>query len=298
MTAVNLSIVITTYNRADTLVKLLLNLENQTDPDFQVVVAIDGATDDTESRLAGLRTRYPLDWVNTHCNAYGLAIARNRGILAADGDAVVILDDDSVPVDHFVASHKKSVTNRTITGGPRNPANTEDTRMVWKMEQLARLPYCNPLTIPQMREQWPDAYLIENNVCLYKRDWIALGLFSERLKFYGFIGQEFFGRAEFLGYRYQYNHDAAVNHHGELEGDNGLHRSTKNRQIRISEALRPELMTPRHYTAQVKWAKALSEGADTSGELPPFLLQAATKYPIRRLRTLALRLARRRGKVT
>jgi glycosyltransferase involved in cell wall biosynthesis len=186
---VYLSIVITTYNRASTLKKLLLELENQTDMGFQVVVAIDGATDNTESVLAGLRTSYPLKWINTYCKKYGLAVARNQGILASDGDAIAILDDDSSPVKQFVAAHKESVSNRTITGGPRNPANLEDSRMIWKMDQLARLPFCSPLTIPEMRKQWPDAYLIENNICLYRQDWIDLGLFSERVKLYGFIGQ-------------------------------------------------------------------------------------------------------------
>lgn len=293
-----LSIVITTYNRATTLEKLLLDLENQTDMGFQVVVAIDGATDSTESVVAGLRTSYPLKWFNTHCKAYGLAVARNQGILASEGDAIVILDDDSFPVESFVAAHKESVSTRTITGGPRYPVNIEDTRMVWKMEQLARLPYCKPLTVAEMRKQWPDAYLIENNICLYRRDWIELGLFSERLKLYGFIGQEFFGRAEYLGFRYQYNHNAAVNHHGELEGNNGLNRSKKNRQIMISKALRPELMTPRHYDAQIIWAKALSEGIEAPPALQPFLLQSTLKYPVRRLRNFIRRCTRHFGNAT
>jgi glycosyltransferase involved in cell wall biosynthesis len=284
-----LSIVITTYNRESTLKKMLLELERQTDMDFQVVVAIDGATDNTEAMLASLVTSYPLKWINTYCKGYGLAVARNRGILASDGDAVTILDDDSFPVENFVAAHKASVSSRTITGGPRNPANVEDARMLWKMEQLSRLPFCLPLTIPQMRKKWPDAYLIENNICLYRQDWIDLGLFSERVKLYGYIGQEFFGRAEYLGFKFQYNHNAAVDHHGELEGDNGFHRSKKNRQIMISEALRPELMTSRYYATQISWAKSLSEGIDAPNMLPPFLLRSILNYPLRRLRNLYFR---------
>ena len=188
-----------------------------------------------------------------------------------------------------MAAHKNSVSSRTITGGPRNPANLEDGRMIWKMAQLGRLPFCSPLTISQTREQWPDAYLIENNICLYRQDWIDLGLFSERIKLYGFIGQEFFGRAEYLGFKFQYNHNASVDHHGELEGDNGFHRSKKNRQIMISNALRPELMTPSHYTAQISWAKSLSEGIDAQNVLPPFLFRSALNFPIRRIRNLYFR---------
>ncbi len=118
-----LSIVITTYNRASVLVKLLVALDSQSDPDFQVVVAIDGSTDDTEEVLKSLSPKFELKWLNTHCTGYGLAIARNMGILAASGEIVAILDDDSFPRTGYVAACKNSAKKGVITGGPRYPAN-------------------------------------------------------------------------------------------------------------------------------------------------------------------------------
>jgi glycosyltransferase involved in cell wall biosynthesis len=280
----NLSLVITTYNRATVLARLLLSLESQNDPDFQVVVAIDGSTDHTEDMLKGLRTRYDLKWVNTHCKEYGLAVARNRGILEADGQAVAIIDDDSVPVPGFVAAHKASCRSGVITGGPRNPANG-DERMAWKMRELGRVPPLTPMTIEQLQRDWPNAYLVENNICLLREDWIAMGLFSERLKLYGFIGQEFFARARFLGMRYQFNPDATVMHHGELEGDNGFLRSRKQKQTRLATLIRPSLMTSRHFLAQIAWAKSQEQGVPLS--LPPFAMHAALSFPWRAARMAA-----------
>lgn len=282
----NLTIVITTYNRASVLRRLLNGLEMQSVRDFQVVVAIDGSTDQTEEMLADLKPNYDLKWTNTHCKKYGLAVARNQGIIAADGEAVVILDDDSVPEPGFVAAHKRSVRLGTITGGPRNPAESADHRMAWKMRELGRLPPCTPMSIKQMRRDWPRAFLIENNICLYRKDWIDIGLFSKRLKMYGFIGQEFFARAEYLDYRFQYNPDAAILHHGQIEGDNGFNRNKKTRQTRIAAALRPTLMTPAHYQAQREWARCLAAGRPDVCALPPFHLQAGLAFPYRYLRSI------------
>ena len=72
-----LSIVVTTYNRADVLKRLLVHLEQQQDRAFEVVVAIDGSQDGTHEMLAACGTTYPLRWVDTQCHGYGLAMARN-----------------------------------------------------------------------------------------------------------------------------------------------------------------------------------------------------------------------------
>lgn len=289
--AVSLSLVITTYNRAAVLKRLLQTLESQTDPDFQVVVAIDGSTDHTEDMLKGMRTRYHLKWVNTHCSDYGLALARNHGILASDGTSVAIIDDDSVPLPGFVAAHKASCQSGVITGGPRIPANN-DPRMAWKMQELGRLPALTPMTIEQLQKDWPNAYLVENNICLFRDDWIAMGLFSERLKLYGFIGQEFFARARYLGVQYQFNPEAGVMHHGEIAGDNGLFRSRKSRQTRLAELIRPSIMTPRHFHAQVAWAHNQARGHDQQS-MPGFMLHAGMAMPWR-LSRLGISALRRR----
>jgi glycosyltransferase involved in cell wall biosynthesis len=268
----DLSLVITTYNRADVLERLLRSLESQTDRDFQVVVAIDGSTDHTVSMLQELQVGYDLKWVNTHCTGYGLAIARNSGILESDGDAVAIIDDDSIPSPNFIAAHKISCSRNVITGGPRNPAN-KDERMEWKMLELSRLPPLTPMTIEDLRSEWPNVYLVENNICLLRQDWISMGLFSERLKLYGFIGQEFFARAAHLGLRYQFNPTASVQHHGDFEGDNGFHRRRKLRQTRLATLIRPALETPEQFQAQIDWATAMATGRPIS-KLPGFALDA------------------------
>lgn len=280
----SLTIVITTYNRAEVLRELLQSLEVQSDQDFQVIVAIDGSTDGTHEILAGLRPSFDLKWVDTECSEYGLAVARNMGILAADGQAVVVLDDDSFPDPDFVAAHKQSVRAGVITGGPRFPADPRnDPRLAWKMEEFLKLPPQVPFTIPELRRDWPKAMLLENNICLLREDWIAMGLFSERLKIYGFIGQEFFARADFFGLSFQLNPAASIRHRGELAGDNGLDTARKIRQTSRAQLLRPTLMTPRHFRAQIAWARALAEGRAVP-QLPTWRWQAYLALPWRSMR--------------
>lgn len=270
-----LTIVITTYNRRSVLRALLEHLESQIDRNFEVVVVMDGSTDGTQEMLSSLATSYSLRWGDTGCSGYGLAMARNQGILAARGMGVVILDDDSFPSENFVGAHRSSVQAGVITGGPRRPSDDDNIKMQWKLEQLLRLPPRQNYTIPQLRQEWPNVYLIENNICLLREDWISIGLFSERLKMYGFIGQEFFGRAEFFGFRYQVNPEAEIIHHGEFEGDNGLRRSKKMREARLARLVLPALTNAKHYRAQAAWANARAAGVPVS-PMPGYLWAAAS----------------------
>ncbi|GEM_PF-1449472 len=285
--AMNLSIVVTTCNRADLVGRLLESLKDQTDSNFQVIVAMDGCTDHTEKMLHQLRPGFDLKWVNTHCTGYGLAVARNRGILAADGEAVVILDDDNFPQTGFVAAHKQSVKRRVITGGPRHPADSSDRAQLAKMQELARLPPCQSMSFDSLLRKNSRLAFVEANICLYREDFIDMGLFSERLKLYGFIGQEFFARARYVGYEYQYNPDAGIVHHRQRDGDNGLSSKRKHRQIRMATALRQTLMHPLYYDAQIRWARCLADGRKDCDRLPPFWFRAGLAFPYRYSRGMA-----------
>jgi glycosyltransferase involved in cell wall biosynthesis len=279
-----LTIVIPTYNRCQTLERLLKHLELQTDPQFQVVVAMDGCADRSREMLEGIRVSYELKWLDTECNGYGLAVARNRAILAADGDLVAIIDDDSFPVPGYVAAYKQSARRDTITAGPRTPSDSSDERQLWKMQELGKLPAREPLTIEKLRSNYPSAVTTECNICMYREDIIRMGLFSERMKIYGFIGQEFFERARHLDVKYQYDPEAETIHDRQHEGPTGLSDGRKKREIMVARAVRPAFMTPAQFTLQQKWAVSLSERGDYEFPLPPFPVEAIALFPYRFLR--------------
>ncbi len=216
-----ISVVITTFNRAECIDKNLDEFYNQTDMDFEVVVAMDGCTDNTLEVLEEHKKMAPfqLKWIDTgETDKFCMAKARNMGILETIGEAVVILDDDSFPCPEFISEHKKTVKEKTLTGGCRTSHDPDD-------ELHAKMKALENFTIGDFQ---PNT--VENNTCMYRRDWIGCGMFTERIEGYGGVGQEFIGRIKYQGYKYQFNHNAKIYHHREYEGANKMSREDKIKQ--------------------------------------------------------------------
>lgn len=102
---IELSVIIPTFNRAERLHACLEALARQTQPfsDFEVVVVVDGSTDETMQMLDDFDAPYALRPVwqeNT-----GQPGALNRGIAAANGRICLFLDDDIMAEPQLVAEH-------------------------------------------------------------------------------------------------------------------------------------------------------------------------------------------------
>jgi len=103
----NLSVVIPTFNRKDSLRKTLDGLARQTYPaaQFEAIVVSDGSTDSTDALLAEYARTAPYT-LQIICQPNGgPARARNNGIENARGEVVVFLDDDVEPSPQFLAVH-------------------------------------------------------------------------------------------------------------------------------------------------------------------------------------------------
>jgi glycosyltransferase involved in cell wall biosynthesis len=108
------SVVIATYNRPQTAARLLAQLAAQDYPAsaLEVIVVDDGSSGDCAERLRA--TAMPCRFELIAQQNQGPARARHRGILAASGEIVVLLDDDMQVSPAFVAAHV-----RQHLGGPR-----------------------------------------------------------------------------------------------------------------------------------------------------------------------------------
>ena len=104
-TALDVSVVIATYNRTEALRGLLLELADQTVERgrYQVIVVDDGSKEDARPKLAGLEVKLDLQVLRQE-NA-GAAVARQRGAEAARGKLLVFLDDDMRVEKDFVEAH-------------------------------------------------------------------------------------------------------------------------------------------------------------------------------------------------
>ena len=101
----DLSVVIPTYQRCDSLRQALLACSPQSlSPErYEVIVAIDGSTDATAVMLQQLDVPYRLRWTNGP-NA-GPGAARNRGAALAQGKVILFLDDDIILTPAALAAH-------------------------------------------------------------------------------------------------------------------------------------------------------------------------------------------------
>jgi peptidoglycan/xylan/chitin deacetylase (PgdA/CDA1 family)/glycosyltransferase involved in cell wall biosynthesis len=102
---IELSIVIPTYNRAKRLWNCLEALTKQTQSPgtFEVIVVIDGSTDETVEMLKSFVAPYLLRTIWQGNN--GQPSALNRGIREADGRYCLFIDDDIVATSQLVAEH-------------------------------------------------------------------------------------------------------------------------------------------------------------------------------------------------
>jgi peptidoglycan/xylan/chitin deacetylase (PgdA/CDA1 family)/glycosyltransferase involved in cell wall biosynthesis len=106
--AIQLSVIIPTFNRSGQLRACLqaLNRQCSTSGAFEVVVVVDGSTDDTLEMLASFQASYPLQIVRQENS--GQPVALNRGIAAASGRYCLFLDDDILAEPGLVAEHLRA----------------------------------------------------------------------------------------------------------------------------------------------------------------------------------------------
>lgn len=119
------SILIPTYKRAHLLDYVLRGLRDQTYNDFEVIVVLKPSGDNTEAIVREYKK-----WLNIKLifqNKGYFTDALNLGLLHAQGDIIVFLDDDAIPHPDWLQNHVKSYADPSIGGvaGDVIPAKLE-----------------------------------------------------------------------------------------------------------------------------------------------------------------------------
>ena len=127
--AYELSIIIPTYNRRDSLLRTLDALTHQSfsSDKYEVIVVSDGATDGTAEAVGALETPYALRFVE-QANA-GPSAARNHGARLASAPLIVYVDDDIEPCGEFLGAHAAAHTGdeMLVLIGPQSGPTNEPT---------------------------------------------------------------------------------------------------------------------------------------------------------------------------
>ena len=111
MTTPNLSVIVPTYQRCDSVERLLHALARQTLPcdAFEVIISIDGSDDGTREMVETFSAPYSLTSI-WQPNS-GRARARNVGIRVARGEVLLFFDDDMEPAPDCLQQHERAHAN-------------------------------------------------------------------------------------------------------------------------------------------------------------------------------------------
>ncbi len=121
MTLPSLSVIVSTYEWPEALDAVLFGLSEQSDPEFEVVVADDGSGPQTAAVVErwqgvfGSRVRH----VWQADEGFRLARVKNLGCQAAGGQFLVAIDGDAVPRRGFVRAVRTSALPGWFLGGKR-----------------------------------------------------------------------------------------------------------------------------------------------------------------------------------
>lgn len=204
------SVVIATYNRADSLRRLLEALDRQTlDPAHYEVVAVDdGSNDDVRAKLADLKTRFDLR-IERQANA-GAAAARQRGVGLARGAIVVVTDDDMLVeptfLEHHLARHDQDDT--VVLGRLRPDAKLDEMPLFERF--YARVIARDAEAYASGRQPVRGHNLYTGNVSFPRELFLRVGGFDP--EFRALEDEEIGIRFEKAGARFVFANDAAAIH--------------------------------------------------------------------------------------
>lgn len=179
-----ITVIIPTYNGARCIAKVLESLTAQTLPADEVVVVVDGSTDNTVELAEKFKQRLPLKVIVTPNG--GRSVARNTGVKNSTGELLVFLDDDMRAFpdclkDHH--DHHLQYKNSLLTG-----AISEDIELVKTDIQLYRKTlfwrrgYSGSGMKPFEPMNASSFYLAAANFSIHRDLFEQLGGFDEQLK--------------------------------------------------------------------------------------------------------------------
>lgn len=103
-----IGVIVTTYNRPDALAAVMDGYLDQTDQNFELIIADDGSTDNTRALVKNYKSRAPFEirHVWQEDKGFRAAAIRNRAIAATKADYIIFTDGDCIPLPLFVARHR------------------------------------------------------------------------------------------------------------------------------------------------------------------------------------------------
>ncbi|MET7668479.1 glycosyltransferase family 2 protein [Micromonospora luteifusca] len=245
MSRPDVSVVIVSYNTRDLTLRCLRELTDSRTPDvrFDITVVDNASLDDSADAIA---ERFPEVRLIRLAENVGWGRGVNRGAVASDGDYLLLLNPDTVPVGHPVTDlltfARRQPEHRVYTGRTLHANGTDDGYSCWGLPSLwshftfatglstvfSRYQWANPEGLPRYdRQSVREVPAVSGCLMLIERDlFCQLGGFDPQFFLYS-DDIDLAARAAALGARPILNPDVAVIHVG------GASSSSEGQRVKI-----------------------------------------------------------------
>ena len=201
------AVIVTTYNRPDALAVVLEGYCGQSDPDFTLVVADDGSTQETATVVQEFARRGHLSLAHVWQEDRGFRAAaiRNRAVASTNADYIIFTDGDCVLLRDFVKAYRDLAepgyflgSNRVLLGEaftsrvlrerlPIHGWRWPDWASAWFRRDVNRLLPLMTLPDGAFRKRSPDRWegIKTCNLSAWKRDLVCVNGLDESYEGWG-----------------------------------------------------------------------------------------------------------------
>ena len=135
----NISLIITTYNWKEALELSLCSALAQVEKPSEIIIADDGSDEDTGEliRRISAKTHVPVIHSRQEDKGFRLSASRNKAIVRASGEYIVLIDGDIILEKHFIYDHARFAQPGFFVQGTRVLLNEMLSNEVLQQKQLS-----------------------------------------------------------------------------------------------------------------------------------------------------------------
>lgn len=203
-----ISIIITTYNWPEALAACLDSLQDQHDQGFEIIIADDGSTPETQQLVANFKqaSPIPVSHIYQEDSGFRAGTIRNKAVAACRGDYLLFMDGDCVAFPNFIDRHRKLAETGYFIPGNRLLLSESYTKKVlqqkiplhkqsvgffltqWLQRHVNRLLPLLYIPVNHWRYRHPQRWqkAMTCNLAVWKQDFFAVNGFDEIFEGWGY----------------------------------------------------------------------------------------------------------------